>query len=188
LQSVGVTGGTRDEKQAPERELDFAELFEEHYARIYNYYRYRVESQDDAEDLTSTAFERAYAHRDGFDAAKGTFSSWLFRIAHNVLANYYRTRQRRSTHEAEGELPAELVMPAPSPEAQVIQEENVARLLLGLRELSQRDQEVITLKFAGQLSNREIGQIMGLKEKTVSVVLWRAMGRLQRQLKGNDAE
>ena len=186
MQGAGVTGGTQDEKQAPEQEFDFAELFEEHYARIYNYYRYRVESQDDAEDLTSTAFERAYAHRDGFDAAKGTFSSWLFRIAHNVLANYYRTRQRRAAHEAEGEPPADLVMPAPSPEAQVIQEESVARLLGGLRALSQRDQEVITLKFAGQLSNREIGQIMELKEKTVSVVLWRAMGRLQRQLKGSD--
>ena len=187
MQSAGVIGRTRDEKQAPERELDFAELFGEHYARIYNYYRYRVEAQSDAEDLTGMAFERAYVHRDRFDAAKGTFSSWLFRIAHNVLANYYRTRQRRSAHEAEGELPADLVVPTPSPEAQVIYEENVARLLRGLRGLSQRDQEVITLKFAGQLSNREIGQIMELKEKTVSVVLWRAMERLQRQLRGDTA-
>jgi RNA polymerase sigma-70 factor (ECF subfamily) len=185
LQSAGVTGGTRNEKQAPEGTLDFAELFGEHYPRIYNYYRYRVEAQADAEDLTSMAFERAYAHRDRFDAAKGTFSSWLFRIAHNMLANYYRTRKRRSVHETEGELPADLVMPAPSPEAQVIQEETMARLLQGLRGLSRRDQEVITLKFVGQLSNREIGQIMELKEKTVSVVLWRAMERLQRQLKGD---
>lgn len=185
MQSAGVRGGTRDQRGTPEATLDFAELFREHYPRIYNYFRYRVDLQEDAEDLTSTAFERAYANREGFDAAKGTFSSWLFRIAHNVLANYYRTRQRRSVHEAEGDLPADLVTPAPSPETQVIQEENVARLLGGLRGLSQRDQEVITLKFAGQLSNREIGQIMELKEKTVSVVLWRAMGRLQRQLKGD---
>ena len=185
MQSAGVRRGVPDQTTTPESELDFAELFREHYPRIYNYFRYRVESEEDAEDLTSAAFERAYARREDFDATRGTFSTWLFRIAHNLLANYYRTRQRHSAHEAEGDLPTDLVTPAPSPEAQVIQEENVARLLTGLRGLSQRDQEVITLKFAGQLSNREIGQIMALKEKTVSVVLWRAMGRLQHQLKGD---
>jgi RNA polymerase sigma-70 factor (ECF subfamily) len=165
--------------------LNFAELFEAHYPRIYNYFRYRVVSQEDAEDLTSLAFERAYASRERFDAARGTFSSWLFRIAHNVLANYYRTHQRRAAHEAENDLPADLVTTGPSPEAQVIQGERVARLLQGLRGLSQRDQEVITLKFAGELSNREIGQVIGLAEKTVSVVLWRATERLRRRLEGD---
>ena len=182
-----MRAGIQDQRETPESELDFAELFREHHPRIYNYFRYRVAPQGDAEDLTSVTFERAYANRERFDAAKGTFSTWLFRIAHNVLANYYRTRQRHSAHEAEGELPADLVTPAPSPEAQVIQRENIARLLRGLRDLSQRDQEVITLKVAGGLSNKEIGEIMELKEKTVSVVLWRAMGRLGRQLKGDTA-
>jgi RNA polymerase sigma-70 factor (ECF subfamily) len=185
LQSAGVRGGTQDQRGIPEAGVNFPELFQEHYSRIHNYFRYRVDVQEDAEDLTSTAFERAYAYRERFDAAKGTFSTWLFRIAHNVLANYYRGRQRRAVYEAEGDLPADLVTPAPSPETQMIQEESIARLLRGLRGLSQRDQEVITLKFAGALSNREIGEIMGLKEKTVSVVLWRAMGRLQRRLKGD---
>jgi RNA polymerase sigma-70 factor (ECF subfamily) len=180
-----VRGGTQDHGGSPEAELDFADLFREHYPRIYNYFRYRVNAQADAEDLTSVTFERAYANRERFSKAKGNFSTWLFRIAHNVLANHYRTHQRHSAHEAEGELPADLVAPAPSPETQVIQEERIARLLRGLRDLSQRDQEVITLKFAGALSNKEIGEIMGLKEKTVSVVLWRAMGRLGRQLKGD---
>ena len=72
--------------------------------------------------------------------------------------------------------------PVSPPETQVIQAETIRRLLRNLRHLSERDQEVITLKFAGQLSNKEIGQVMGLKEKTVSVVLWRAMQRLHHQL------
>jgi RNA polymerase sigma factor (sigma-70 family) len=182
VQSAGVRGGIQDQARAPE-ELDFAQLFQEHYPRIYNYFGYRVTSQQDAEDLSSMAFERAYRYRQQFDATRGTFSAWLFRIAHNVLANYYRTRQRRAAYEAESEPVADLVTPTPSPETQVIQDENVARLLRGLRGLSQRDQEVISLKFAGGLSNREIGQIMELKEKTVSVVLWRAMQRLQGQLR-----
>jgi RNA polymerase sigma-70 factor (ECF subfamily) len=165
--------------------LNFAELFREHHPRIYNYFRYRVDWQEDAEDLTSMTFERAYAYLGRFDATRGAFSPWLFRIAHNVLANYYRARQRRSAHEADGDLPADLATPAPSPETQVIQRETISRLLQGARTLSQRDQEVIALKFAGPLSNGEIGQILGLKEKTVSVVLWRAIQRLQRHLKGD---
>jgi DNA-directed RNA polymerase specialized sigma24 family protein len=67
----------------------------------------------------------------------------------------HQTRERHSAHEAKGDLPADLVTAAPSPETQVIQEESITRLLGGLRGLSQRDQEVITLKFAGGLGNRE---------------------------------
>ena len=128
-------------------------------------------------------FERAFTRREQFDAAKGTFSAWLFRIAHNVLANYFRTRQRRTVYEAEGDLPTDLITPDPSPESKMIKAEAIAGLMRGLQHLSERDKEVISLKFAGQLSNKEIGQVMELNEKTVSVVLWRAMRRLKKQLK-----
>jgi RNA polymerase sigma-70 factor (ECF subfamily) len=159
--------------------LDFAELFRQYYPRVYNYLRYRVNTAADAEDLISAVFEKAYTHRMQFDPTKGAFSTWLFRIAHNMLANYYRTLQRRSKWESESEVPPDLVTSEPSPELQMIQKEKVSQLLQGLKRLSERDQEVISLKFAGRLSNQEIGQVMDLKEKTVSVVLWRAMRRLQ---------
>ncbi|UCD29304.1 MAG: RNA polymerase sigma factor [Planctomycetota bacterium] len=162
--------------------LDFAELFRQYYPRVYNYLRYRVNVPADAEDLISIVFEKAYTHREQFDPAKGTFSAWLFRIAHNTLANYYRSHQRRSDWVAEGELPDDLVTFDSSLESRVIQHEAIAHVLQGLARLSERDREVISLKFAGQLSNQEIGQIMDLKEKTVSVVLLRAMRRLQKQM------
>jgi len=168
--------------------LDFAQLFREYYSRIYNYLRHRVNTPDDAEDLISVVFEKAYSHRNQFDAAKGTFSTWLFRIAHNTLANYYRTQERRSVWEAGGELPSDLVVPEPSPETQIIRQETITKLLSGLDQLRERDREVISLKFAGRLSNQEIGQIMDLKEKTVSVVLLRAMRRLQQQLSEETAK
>ncbi len=184
MQSVAPAEATKDETSGSEVELDFSELFQLYYPSIYRYLRYRAASPQDAEDLASVTFERAYTRREQFDAAKGAFSTWLFRIAHNVLANYFRTRQRRTDHEAEVDLPADLITPDPSPESRVIQEEAIAGLMRGLRYLSERDQEVISLKFAGQLSNKEIGQVMELNEKTVSVVLWRAMRRLQKLLTG----
>lgn len=162
--------------------LKFAELFEQYYPRIYNYLRYRVNTPEDAEDLISVVFEKAYTHREQFDEEKGAFSTWLFRIAHNTLANYYRSRQRHSAWESEGGLPNDLATSESSPETQIIEQETIAELLQGLSHLRERDQEIISLKFAGRLSNQEIGQVMDLKEKTVSVVLLRAMRRLQQQL------
>jgi RNA polymerase sigma-70 factor (ECF subfamily) len=144
---------------------------------------------EDAEDLINTVFERAYTHREQFDQARGSFSTWLFRIAHNMLANYYRTRKRRSAWESEAEPPVDLLASDPSPEAQVMAKETVVQLLQGLERLTERDQEVITLKFAGKLSNKEIGEIMDMKEKTVSVTLLRAMRRLRQEIEpGEEVE
>lgn len=162
--------------------LDLATLFQEHYSRIYNYLRYRVTAPEDAEDLISIIFERAYTHRAQFNPTKGTFSTWLFRIAHNALVDHYRIRKRHTTWETEAGLPADLVTPEPSPEAQIVQQETVAQLLQGVASLSERDQEIITLKFAGRLKNKEIGEIINMKEKTVSVALLRAMRRLRQQM------
>lgn len=180
MQSVIIN--TTAEKRAgaaKEPDLDLAELFRTHHPRIYNYLRYRVNSPEDAEDLISTVFEQAYTRREQFDPTKGTFSSWLFRIAHNALVDQYRWQERRQSWETETGLPPDLVTPEPSLEAQLVQQESIAQLLRSLKHLSERDQEVISLKFAGRLKNKEIAEVMDMKEKTVSVVLLRAMRRLR---------
>lgn len=182
MPTVVTKGTTKKNTGTPVSKLDFAGLFEQYYPRVYNYLRYRVNTPEDTEDLIGLVFEKAYRHREQFDPDKGAFSTWLFRIAHNALANYYRTHQRRSVWEAEGGLSDNLATPEASPESQVLKQETMAHLLQGLAQLNERDQEVISLKFAGRLSNQEIGQIMNLKEKTVSVVLLRAMRRLQQQV------
>jgi len=182
LQTVITEEKTQPHSSVSSAELDFAELFRQYYPRVYNYLRYRVDVPEDAEDLIGIVFEKAYTYRDRFDAAKGAFSTWLFRIAHNELANYYRSRERRSAWETVVEMPEDLVTPESLPETEIIRQEAVAHLLQGLAQLSERDQEIISLKFAGRLSNQEIGHIMALKEKTVSVVLLRAMRRLQQQV------
>jgi len=162
--------------------LTLADHFEAFYPRIYNYLRYRVSPLEDAEDLANTVFERAYKYRHQFDETKGAFSTWLFRIARTTLANHYRSRKRRSTWLAETEPPPDLTAPDSSPEDHLIQQEAIIQLLQGLAHLSERDQEIISLKFAGKLSNKEIGAVIDMKEKTVSVALLRAMRRLRQQL------
>jgi RNA polymerase sigma-70 factor (ECF subfamily) len=99
-----------------------------------------------------------------------------------MLVSHYRQRKSRSAWEAQTGLPVDLVSSDPSPETQVVQRETLIQLLRCLEHLSERDQEIISLKFAGKLRNKEIGEIMGMPEKTVSVVLLRAMRRLRQEI------
>lgn len=182
MQIVATQNREHERQHAAGPNLDLAECFRQYYPRIYNYVRYRVSSLEDAEDLIGTIFEQAFTHRDQFDPARGAFSTWLFRIARNELVSDYRRRKSRSAWETGAELPVDLAASDPSPEAQLVRKETLVQLLRGLDRLSERDQEIISLKFAGRLKNKEIGDIMELKEKTVSVVLLRAVRRLRQQI------
>jgi RNA polymerase sigma factor (sigma-70 family) len=182
LQTYAIERAVDKRNSEAASDLDLAERFQQHYPRIYNYLRYRVNVVEDAEDLISIIFEQAFKKREQYDPAKGTFAAWLFRIAHNELISYYRKRTSRSAWETEAEIPADLVTSEPSPEAQIIQREMLIQLLRSIERLSERDQEIISLKFAGRLRNKEIGEIMDMKEKTVSVVLLRAVRRLRQEM------
>lgn len=181
MQTVAMAE-TKSERQRAEPNLDLAELFQYYYPRIYNYLRYRLSSVAETEDLIGAIFEQAYARRDRFDSSKGAFSTWLFRIARNMLVDHYRQRQRRSNWETGAEIPVDLVTPDPSPEARMIHQEALMTMLRCLERLSERDQEIISLKFAGKLRNNEISEIIEMPEKTVSVVLLRAVRRLRQEM------
>jgi RNA polymerase sigma factor (sigma-70 family) len=187
LQTYAIESAVGKSKSDAVSDLDLAEHFQQHYPHIYNYLRYRVNAVEDVEDLISTIFELAFKKRRQYDPTKGTFSAWLFRIAHNELVSHYRKRTSRSAWETETEIPADLMTSEPSPEAQVIHKEAMVQLLRSLERLSERDQEIISLKFAGRLRNKEIGQIMDMKEKTVSVILLRAVRRLRQEMEKETA-
>jgi RNA polymerase sigma factor (sigma-70 family) len=173
--------------EAPEAQtsqLDFGALFDLYYPKLYRYVRYRVGSLQEAEDLTALAFERAVAHQASYDPVKGAFSTWLFRIAHNAVANYHAGQRRRDVVidlEEIAELPGE----TRTPEEVVIHKEALQRLLHHVSTLSPRDQDILTLKFAGRLTNREIAEILDLNEKTVSVILLRSLRKLRERVEEN---
>src|SRR4030042_3523736 len=73
----------------------FGELYERYLQKIYTYLYYRTGNHADAEDLTSKVFHKAYVHLPGYESLGLPFSAWLYRIAHNILANWYRDQGRR---------------------------------------------------------------------------------------------
>jgi RNA polymerase sigma-70 factor (ECF subfamily) len=154
--------------------------FRELHPRLYAYVRYRVADISQAEDLTSDIVERALTRLDSYDARKGAFSTWLFRIAHNTLVNYFKQRERRGRYQIDlGESLDDLAADAPSPEQAAITKEEIARLLACVRTLSSRRQEILAMRFAGRLTNREIARILRMNERTVSVAILRALRKLR---------
>jgi RNA polymerase sigma-70 factor (ECF subfamily) len=127
--------------------------------------------------------ERALTHLESYDARKGAFSTWLFRIAHNTFVNYVKRQARQSQHQVDlGDGLEDLTTGEPSPEQSFVRQEEIARLLACVRTLSSRQQEILSLRFAGRLTNREIARVLHMNERTVSVTILRALRALRRKL------
>jgi RNA polymerase sigma-70 factor (ECF subfamily) len=166
--------------------LDFAALFDTHYSRLYAYIGSRLNDRETAEDLTAATFERAFSRSYSYDPDKGSFATWLFRIGHNLLVNYYAATSRKPISQDLDEA-AEVSDTGLSPEQHLLRQEQQRMLIDTLTTLSERDQEIIQLKFFGRLTNREIAEVMELKERTVSVIILRALQKLKAGLERQEA-
>jgi RNA polymerase sigma-70 factor (ECF subfamily) len=167
---------------------DMEALFREYHPRVYAYVRYRVTDVAEAEDLTSEIEERALTYLASFDKRKGAFSTWLFRIAHNTVVNHLKQKQRRGRYHVDlGEGWAYLAAGEPTPEEVVVRKEETERLLECLGTLSARQQEILALRFAGRLTNREISRILRMNERTVSVTILRSLRKLRQRMVGKEA-
>jgi RNA polymerase sigma-70 factor (ECF subfamily) len=148
--------------------------------QLYSYLRFHLASADQAEDLTAEVFLRALKAFGRFDPGMGTPRAWLFRIAQNALRDYQRQANRRKFIPLAAM--RDLQQEAPSPEERILWEEEVARLLSGLEQLSSGDREVIGLCYGSELSTSDAGEILGLSAAATRTRLWRALARLRKVL------
>ncbi len=158
-------------------QADYTDLYREYLPRILNYIRLRVDGEDLAQDLTATVFERAVAKQHTL-RKREAFGAWLFRIARTTVAGYYRRRRPTVPLEHAANRPASDASP---PEALMRQEE-LARMRAALATLSDREQEIIRLKFGGELGNKEIAKVMRLRAGHVAVILYRALRKLRARM------
>ncbi len=158
----------------------FGELYERHVKKIYNYIYYRTGNHHDAEDLTERVFQRALRHVSHYEDKGVPFSAWLYRIAHNLVANWHRDRSRKP------EVPLdERLLVARSlaqPEIQAIAREEVDGLLRSVRRLPEDRQQLLILKFVERLSNAEIGEIMGRTEGAIKSLYHRTLNALREDI------
>lgn len=158
----------------------FGALYERYIDRIFNYVYYRTGNIHDAEDLTARVFQRAMNHIQNYTDRGVPFSAWLYRIAHNLVANWHRDRSRR--HEIPLSDAPVLLVHGDHPEARLVQTQEQESLLRHIRRLPPDRQQLLILKFVEHLSNAEIGQIMGRSEGAVKSLYHRTLLALRNGL------
>ena len=153
----------------------FGELYSIYLDRIYRYVFYQVRDEMTAEDITEEVFIKAWKALASCKGKERTFSSWLYRIAHNHIIDSFRKRH--------GELPLQPEMTNSlfernEAEGAVEQQEQLAALAY----LPRNQRQVLILKFIEGMDNREIGQIMSKSEGAVRVLQTRALAALRQRL------
>lgn len=158
----------------------FGQLYERYSQRIYQYIFYRTSSDADAEDLTAKVFMRAWQHMPNYDDRGVPFSAWLYRIAHNLVANWHRDRSRRKIISLDDL--SRWQVNENGPEAAMLLAEDRAALLRVVRRLPSDRQELLALKFVEHLSNAEIGAVMGRSEGAIKSLYHRTLLALREEL------
>jgi RNA polymerase sigma-70 factor (ECF subfamily) len=158
----------------------FDVLYRRYLDRVYAYAFYQLGDHHDAEDATERTFLAALRALPEFRDEGATFRAWLFRIAHNTLANALRSRSRRRTEP----LPDDLQRAAPDadPAQLVARADERRRILAAVRRLPDDRRQVILLRFVDGLSAREIAQVLDRSPGAVRVLQHRALRELASQL------
>jgi RNA polymerase sigma-70 factor (ECF subfamily) len=158
----------------------FGELYQRNVDRIYTYVFYRVGSAADAEDLTARTFYQALGGIHHYVDQGVPFLAWLYRIAHNLVANHHRNRARWKESSLE---PLELQGKATErPEHTVESSERRRALMSAIRRQPEERQRLLILKFSERLSNEEIGRLMGRTESSIKSLYFRTLRALRADL------
>jgi RNA polymerase sigma-70 factor, ECF subfamily len=154
-----------------------ARLYRELFPAVFGFIRFRVGDVQLAEDLTAMVFERALAKIVGVrepDRVRG----WLFTIARNAVTDERRRRRPLAQLDAADALEHLWV---DSPDRQALDRDEWRRLARYLTELDDRDREILGLRFAAGLANREVAEIVRLGESNVAQIVHRAVVKVRRR-------
>jgi RNA polymerase sigma-70 factor (ECF subfamily) len=170
----------------PEDPEAFSLLYERYVNNIYSYIYYRTGNHHDAEDLVSRTFYRALKHFPRYVDRGAPFSAYLYRIAHNIVANFHRDRSRRQVVPLNEMMLSALKREQP---AIAFEEGDARETLLGaIRRLPEDRKELLVLKFVDQLTNAEIAKIMGRTEGAIKSLYHRTLVALRQDLMAQRTE
>jgi RNA polymerase sigma-70 factor (ECF subfamily) len=166
--------------ESAQRDLNaFQELYHHYFPRVYAYVNYRVTNVQDAEDLVTDIFIKVAGKLGRFQwQGDGSFAAWLFRIAHDLVIDFYRKNSHVREPLSLNDLP-DIKCNMLLPDEVISQKEKFVLIRKIIDKLSPRRQEIIVLKFYGGLRNHEIAKVLGLGERTVASHLCRGLEDLQ---------
>jgi len=168
----------RSESIAGDHYTGFEALYRRYYPGVLVFLCFLAGTPQVAEDLASLVFEKALIHFAELQTPD-TAGPWLYRIARNCAADYFRRCKLTVSLE---HLITEEHPRTSSLEQIVVASEEQRYLLAHLGNLTEREREVIGLKFVANLNNREIARVLQIPEGTVGSLLYRTLRRLRAAL------
>jgi len=159
-------------------QMALTQLYEENFDKIYRYIVLKIGEKTEAEDMTQQVFLNAFKNISSYKYKGLPFSSWLYRIAHNQIVDYFRKKSKRGTVP----LDESLVVGDSDPRQEAERSLDVADLARATKRLTKAQQEVISLRFAGEFSIAQVARIMGKSEGAIKALQHSAIVSLRRVL------
>lgn len=155
----------------------FGVLYKKYINQIYSYIYFRTSNGKDAEDICSRVFLRALNHIERYEDRGYPFSAWLYRIAHNLVVNWYRDSERNDEISLLDQFPPPTI--DGSVEEKIEKMDETDRLLVIISRLPDDRKELLILKHVEGLTNIEIGQIMDRTEGAIKALYHRTLVSLR---------
>jgi RNA polymerase sigma-70 factor (ECF subfamily) len=164
---------------------EFVAIYDDHVWDVYGFLAYRLNSREQAEDLTQATFERALRAWGRFDPERSAPKTWLLAIANNLLIDHYRADKSSRNSALDEEFPEAALPSHPGPDSDLGLS---AELATALQSLTERDRHVVALRFGGDLTGPEIAEMLELTLANVQQILSRALRRMRTLLEEAKAE
>lgn len=166
--------------RAQQRDTEaFTQLYEAYFDKIYRYLAMRIRNECEAEDMTQQVFMKVLQSISSYKSKGVPFSSWLYRIAHNQLVDFLRQQNKKSTVDIEG-----LALPhtGDDPQNMMEQQVDIDELKKRIKQLTPAQQEVLSLRFAGEVSIAQCAEIMGKSEGAIKALQHSAVLALRKAM------
>ena len=157
----------------------FAQLYEEHFDRIYRYVYLKVGNQAEAEDLTQEVFVKALEAIGSYKWRDLPFASWLFRIAHNQVVDYFRKQGKVEKVALEDDI---TLVSGSNPALMAERELEIEEVINSVKKLSPAQRDVISLRFGAGLSVAEVAKVLEKSMGTVKALQYNGVAALKKML------
>ena len=158
-------------------EVALSELYDRYEAKIYNYIYRRCGEQALAEDLTAQVFLKMLESIRDNKSWHSSFSGWLYRIAHNLVIDHYRRRDRQPSVNIDDAPPTASDLEDPVETAQM--NIDAERLRAAIGRLTDEQSEVVSLRFLEGYSIAEVAAMVGRSEGAIKALQYRAVAALR---------
>jgi len=159
--------------------------FEETYIRLFKpvlaYIKSRLNNESAAQEIAAVTWQKVYEHQNQFNPEKGRPEQWIFTIARNEVNKYRRFWQLKRFFSLTDE-EEQFACAEKTPFEKLVYQEQNKILLAAMAQLTDRERDLIALKFYSGLNNRQIASITALSESNVGTIINRAVAKLRSRL------